>query len=150
MIIGLDTNILCYALDPAFAEHKKTKSVVMKIIRSKDKIAMNPTIVHETYHTLVYKQKWLPDDARTKLLAFLKHSQVTFQAQTKKISLLGLKVAVNFSIGGRDSLILANLLGNRVERIYTHDDELLQLGQISVDGQSLLIEDPISRKPKRQ
>jgi len=147
MTVGLDTNILCYALDPAFNEHKKASSLLIKIIRSKQKISVNSTTIHETYHTLVFKQKWVPDDARTKILAFLRHPQIQFQNQTKRISLLALKLAVSLRIGGRDSLILANFLENRAEKLYTHDGDLLRLGKVAIDGYSLLIEDPITRKP---
>lgn len=147
MTVGLDTNILCYALDPVFNEHKKASSLLIRIIRSKQKISVNSTIIHETYHTLVFKQKWVPDDARTKILAFLRHPQIQFQNQTKKISLLALKLAVNLGIGGRDSLILANFLDNKAGKLYTHDGDLLRLGKVSIDGYSLLIEDPITRRP---
>jgi len=150
MTVGLDTNILCYALDPAFNEHKKAKSLIVKTIRSKQKISINPTTIHETYHTLVYKQKWVQDDARTKIIAFIRHPQVVFQNQTKKICLLALRLAVNLNLGGRDSLILANLLENRTEKLYTHDKDLLLLKRVSIGGYSLLIEDPISLRPRRR
>ena len=146
MTVGVDTNILCYALDPAFNEHKKASSLLIKIIRAKQKISINSTIVPETYHTLVFKQKWVPDDARTKILAFLRHPQIQFQNQTKKISLLALKLAVSLGIGGRDSLILANFLENKAVKLYTHDGDLLRLGKVAIDGYSLLIEDPITGK----
>jgi len=149
MAVGLDTNILCYALDPAFNEHKKAKSLIMKITRSKQKISINPTIIHETYHTLIYKQKWVQDDARTKIIAFIRHPQMVFQNQTKKISLLALRLAVNLKIGGRDSLILANLIENKAEKLYTHDKDLLLLNRVSIGGYSLLIEDPITGKRRR-
>ncbi len=147
MTVGLDTNILCYALDPAFNEHKKASSLLIKIIRSKQKISVNSTIIHETYHTLAFKQKWVPDDARTKILALIRHHQIQFQNQTKKISLLALKVAVSLGVGGRDSMILANFLENKAEKLYTHDGDLLRLGRVAIDGYSLLIEDPITGKP---
>ncbi len=148
MTIGLDTNILCYALDPAFTEHKKASSLVIKVTKSKQKISVNSTTIHETYHTLVFKQKWVPDDARTKIIAFIRHPQIEFQNQTKKISLLALELAVGLNLGGRDSLILANFLENKAEKLYTHDKDLLLLKRVSIDGHSLLIEDPIAGKPK--
>lgn len=147
MTVGFDTNILCYALDPVFNEHKKASSLLIKIIRSKQKISVNSTTIHETYHTLVFKQKWVLDDVRTKILAFLRHPQIQFQNQTKRISLLALKVAVSLGVGGRDSLILANFLEHKAEKLYTHDGDLLRLGRVAIDGYSLLIEDPITGKP---
>ncbi len=150
MVVGLDTNILCYALDPAFNEHKKAKSLIMKTIGSKQKISINPTTIHETYHTLVYKQKWVPEDARTKIIAFIRQPQVLFQSQIKKVSLLALRLAVDLNLGGRDSLILASLLENRAEKLYTHDKALVLLNRLSIDGHNLLIEDPIAGKPRRR
>ena len=150
MTVGLDTNILCYALDPAFNEHKKAKSLIIKTVRSKQKISINPTNIHETYHTLVYKQKWVPEDARTKIIAFVRHPQVVFLNQTRKISFLALRLAVNLNLGGRDSLILANLLENKAEKLYTHDKDLMLLKRVSIGGYSLLIEDPIAGKPRRR
>ncbi len=149
MSVGLDTNIVCYALEPTFSEHKKAKSLIMNTIRSKQKISVNPTIIHETYHTLVYRQKWVPDDARTKIIAFIRQPQVVFQNQTKKISLLALRLAVNLKLRGRDSLILANMLERRIEKFYTHDEDILRLKALSIAGYSLLIEDPIAKRPRR-
>jgi predicted nucleic acid-binding protein len=59
VIVGLDANILCYALDHAYVEHKKTKELLLNL-SSDNRIAVNPTIIHEAYHVLVYSQKWLP------------------------------------------------------------------------------------------
>jgi predicted nucleic acid-binding protein len=149
MTVGVDTNILCYALDPAFKEHKKAKSLIMSI-RSKEKVSVNATTIHETYHTLVFKQKWVPEDARTKIIAFIRHPLIAYRSQTKKISLLALKLAVELNLGGRDSLILANLLENDVGKFYTHDKDLLSLKKVAMDYYNLLIEDPIAEKTRRR
>lgn len=31
MTVGLDTNILCYALDPAYPEHEKVKELLLNL-----------------------------------------------------------------------------------------------------------------------
>jgi len=56
MLTGLDTNILCYALDPAYPEHKKLKNLLTNLSQE-NVVAINPTVLHETYHTLVFSQK---------------------------------------------------------------------------------------------
>ncbi|KPV63596.1 MAG: hypothetical protein AOA66_0728 [Candidatus Bathyarchaeota archaeon BA2] len=56
LTVGLDTNILCYCLDPAFPEHGKLKDLLLNL-SSDNRVAINPTILHETYHTLVFGQK---------------------------------------------------------------------------------------------
>lgn len=150
MTTGLDTNILCYALDPAFNEHKRAKSLIMNMTRSKEKISVNATIIHETYHTLVFKQKWVPEDARTKIIAFIKHPQIEYRSQTKKISMLALRLAVKLNLGGRDSLILSNLLESGAGKFYTHDKDLLSFNRVSIDGYNISIEDPIVEKTRRR
>ena len=72
MIVGLDTNILCYALDPSYPEHEKVKDLLLTL-SAENHVALNPTILHEAYHTLVYYLEWTPEDAELKLTALLKH-----------------------------------------------------------------------------
>jgi hypothetical protein len=52
----------CYALDDAYLEHGKLK-VIMFDLSPENKIALNPTMIHETYHTLVFSQKWTPEES---------------------------------------------------------------------------------------
>jgi len=51
--LGIDTNLLVAFLDKDHPDHQKTKNL-MKFQYH----AVNPTIIHEAYHTLVYRQKW--------------------------------------------------------------------------------------------
>ncbi|MFQ6086047.1 MAG: type II toxin-antitoxin system VapC family toxin [Candidatus Bathyarchaeia archaeon] len=142
MTVGLDTNVLCYALDPAFPEHRECVGFLQDL-RADRKVAVNPTVVHETYHTLVYRQKWVVDDALERLLALLRHPYVVFCSQTKRICTTALHLAVAHNLGGRDSLIIANYLLNDVPVLQTHDDELKGLGQIDWRGKSIKFVDPI-------
>lgn len=73
----MDTNVLSYALDPAFPEHKKA-STILKQLSHQSRIALNPTVFHETYHTLVYKQKLMREDASDRLLSLIRHRDVVF------------------------------------------------------------------------
>ncbi len=45
MVAGLDTNILCYALDPAYPEHSKLKGLLLELSPD-NRLALNPTIIH--------------------------------------------------------------------------------------------------------
>ena len=65
-----------------------------------------------------------PTDARLRLVSLLNHPYVEFYNQSRRISNLALDLAVRHSLGGRDSLILANLMANNVPVIYTHDKDL--------------------------
>ena len=53
--------------------------------------------------------------------------------QKKEITKLGLEIGTNYSLGGRDSLILANFILNSIERMITFDKELLDVGEIEID-----------------
>jgi predicted nucleic acid-binding protein len=72
MIIGLDSNIICYGLDEEYPENKKASKLILNL-STENKIALNPTTLHETYHTLVFGQKWIPQDAVKTLKMLLKH-----------------------------------------------------------------------------
>jgi predicted nucleic acid-binding protein len=62
VIIGLDTNILCHALDSRYPEHKKVKDLLITLTQE-SLVALNPTVLLEAYHTLVYYSEWAPEEA---------------------------------------------------------------------------------------
>lgn len=142
MVVGLDTNILCYSLDPAYAEHERLGNMLLDL-SSENVVAINPTIVHETYHTLVFGQKFSPSEALKRLQLVLWHPYVEFYSQTKRICLMGMSLAVKHGLGGRDALIIANFLGNKVPTMYTHDQELLSLKRVTWKSASLGFKDPL-------
>ena len=141
MIVGLDTNVLCYALDPAFPEHKGLSRLLVDL-SSENVVALNPTVIHETYHVLVFYLEWVPEEAARRLSMLLKHPYVEFFNQTKKISRIALNLSVKHNLGGRDALITANFLANKVPTIYTHDRELLKLKKISWRNSRVTFKDP--------
>ena len=143
MTIGLDTNILCYALDPAYPEHAIVKDLLGNL-SPESTIALNPTILHETYHTLVFSLQWFPKEAAARLLMLLKHPYIEFFNQTKKIVQIALNLSVKHNLGGRDALIIANFIANKVPTIYTHDKELLTLQELSWRNSHITFKDPIS------
>ena len=146
MIIGLDTNVLCYALDPAYPENAKLKELLFSL-SPENRLAINPTIIQETYHTLVYSQKWVPNEAQKRLKMLLKHPYIEFYSQTKKTCTIALNIAAQRSLGGRDALITANYVANKVPILYTHDQELLTLKRISWKNFRLTIIDPLTGQP---
>lgn len=141
MIQGLDTNILCYALDPAFPENQRCKKIILGL-SAESKIGLNPTVLHEAYHVLVFDQEWDPSEARLRLVSLLNHPYVEFYSQSRRISNLALDLAVRHKLGGRDSLILANLMANNVPVFYTHDKDLVDLKQITEKRFAIKLEDP--------
>lgn len=142
MIIGLDTNILCYALDPTYPEHEKVKQILLTL-SPENLIVLNPTILHETYHTLVYYLQWIPQEAVKRLTALLKHPFILFYNQTRKTSLIALNLSAKYELDGRDSLIVANFITNKIPIIYTHNKALLKLKKIAWKTTYLTFKDPL-------
>jgi predicted nucleic acid-binding protein len=143
VIIGLDTNILCYALDPAYPEHTHLSYLLLNL--SPDNIiALNPTVIHETYHTLVNYSEWLPEETATRLSLLLKHPFIRFFNQTKQTSQIALNLSVKHNLDGRDALIIANFITNKIQTIYTHDQKLSNLKKISWKNIATNITDPLN------
>lgn len=143
MSTALDTNILCYALDNAYPENLRARKLLSGLSSQKT-LVVNPTIIHETYHTLVYGQQWVPQIAKERIQLILAHPFVEFHNQTRRTTSVALNLAIKYSLGGRDSLILANCLVNKITKLLTHDTDLLNLKKISWRDRTLLFDDPIA------
>ena len=144
MIFGLDSNIICYALDEEYPEHKKASNLIFNL-SAENKIALNPTTIHQTYHTLVFGQKWIPQDAAETLKMLLKHPNIKFLNQTLKSTTIALNLSVKRGLGGRDALIIANFLANEVPLMYTDDSEILKIQKISWKTSNLTFKDPLTK-----
>jgi predicted nucleic acid-binding protein len=132
--LGVDTNVLVAFLDKDHPDNPKTKMLVLYQYQ-----AVNPTVIHEAYHTLVYKQKWKGKAAKNTLSGYIDLDTILFLDQTKKITKLGLEIGANYGLGGRDSLILANFISNSIERMITFDKDLLDVGEVVIDKKRLEI-----------
>ncbi|MEM3172205.1 MAG: PIN domain-containing protein, partial [Candidatus Nitrosotenuis sp.] len=122
--LGIDSNILVAYIVAAHPDHDKVLPV------SYMNHAINPTIIHETYHTCVFKLKAEPWDTRNLLLQYMRRA--LFLDTTYGTVALGLKIALDHGIGGRDSLILASyLMSGRISRLVTLDRALLEIGKVS-------------------
>ncbi len=139
---GLDTNIVCYLLDPDSPEHAGAVPVLQSL-SAQSTAAINPTVVHEAYHTLVYSHDWNREDARRTLGGLIRHPFIEFLNQNKSISLTALGLAERYELGGRDSLILANYMVNRIPIVYTHDSELLDIGVLEWRNHRMKLTDPL-------
>ena len=145
VIRGLDTTILCYALDPVYPEHEGVKDLLISL-SSESVVALNPTVLHEAYHTLVFYLEWTPEEAARRLAALLRHPFIEFFNQTQKTSLIALNLSVKHNLDGRDALIIANFIANKIPVIYTHDRELLKLQKITWKNANLTFKDPLTEK----
>src|SRR3990172_3514144 len=98
--------------------------------------AVDPTVIHETYHALVFKHKANPRQVQKVLLAYT--GSTLFLPQTLQTTELGLRVAVAHQIGGRDSLIIANYLSSsEASTVLTLDEDLLRIGQVKSGRRNL-------------
>jgi predicted nucleic acid-binding protein len=141
--VGLDTNILCYSLDPAYAEYPRAKDLLLSL-SSENPLAINPTVIHESYHTLVYGQKFTRAEATSRLGLVLNHPYIYFLNQTRRTCQIGLDIATRHMLGGRDALILANYICGKVPVMYTHDRELLSLQRVTWRSATIDIRDPLA------
>ncbi len=135
--LGIDSNILVAYLVAAHPDHDKVSS-----LRNRGH-AVNPTVIHETYHTCVFKLKAEPKDTTELLLEYMRRA--LFLNTIYDTVVLGLKIARDHGIGGRDSLILASyLMSDHISKLVTLDRALLELGKVSHGGRSLKIVSPDS------
>jgi predicted nucleic acid-binding protein len=130
--LGIDTNVLVAYLDAEHPSHRLTEYLADR------PVALNPTIIHEAYHTLVFKMKWDEEEATQALTAACADEKNLFLNQTSRTTRAGLQIAARHrKLGGRDALILANLLVGKVAELVTFDKSLLALGRVAY-GRSIL------------
>lgn len=145
MIVGLDTNILCYAIDEDYPENKQLNDLLLNL-SPENKIAINPTTLHEAYHVLVFGERWYPDEAAHAIKLLLKNPYIEFYNQTKKTSIIALDLATQYKLGGRDALIIANFMANQTLALYTHDKQVLKHKRIIYKNMELMIKDPLNQE----
>jgi predicted nucleic acid-binding protein len=133
--LGLDSNVLVAYLVPDHPDHSSTAS-----LRSK-RHAVNPTVLHETYHTCVFKLKRPALETANTLIDYMKVSDcVSMDSETAE---LGLRLASEHALGGRDALILASYSRARlIRKFVTMDKSLLALGRLVVGKRKLTIMSP--------
>jgi predicted nucleic acid-binding protein len=135
--LGIDSNVLIAYLLPDHPDHEATRALAGR------RHAINPTVLHETYHSAVFKLGRSPTDTVAALLEYMNLalclSIVPMTAER------GLKLARKHSLGGRDALILASyLLSQEVRAFVTMDEALLSLKEVRLGNKSLRIVSPRS------
>jgi len=131
--LAVDSNVLVAYLDREHPQHSKVTSLASR------RAALNPTVVHETYHTLVFKMKWASDDASEVLTELLDDTNILFLNQTKDTTRIGLRFAERYALGGRDALILASFLNPSVAEFETFDKGLIRLRKVEHGRRKLII-----------
>ena len=131
--LGIDTNVLVAYLDREHPSHRRTGKL------AEEAVALNPTIIHEAYHTLVFKMKWTGMEASRILIEAIADDRNLFINQTLKTTKAGLRIAAENNLGGRDALILANFLTAGIKEIVTLDDGLIALKKVTYGKNTLTI-----------
>jgi len=134
--LAIDSNILVAYLDRDHPQHQRVKSLASK------RVALNPTVIHETYHALVFKLKWSPEEAGLALREALDDRNNLFLNQTLDTTRTGLALAERYSLGGRDALILANYVSSSVSHLQTFDKALLALERVVYGRHELKMRSP--------
>lgn len=134
--LALDSSVLIAYLDRQHPQHKRVTSL------AKRRVALNPTVLHEAYHALVFKLKWLPREAAQVLREALNDKRNLFLNQTREITAIGLTLAETYRLGGRDASILANFLHPSISEMLTFDRVLFSLGTVTHGYRHLKIRQP--------
>ncbi|MGO9645044.1 MAG: type II toxin-antitoxin system VapC family toxin [Candidatus Bathyarchaeia archaeon] len=129
--LGIDSNVLIAYLDREHPQHDEVKWLTSR------KVALNPTVIHETYHGLVFKLKWSAREAAQVLRAAVDDEDILFLNQTKVTTRTGLRIGHTYGLGGRDALILASFLDPSVPEMLSFDKALITVGKIA-DGRRML------------
>ncbi len=133
--LGLDSNVLVAYLIPDHPDHTRTKSLQEKAH------SVNPTVIHETYHTCVFKLKRPAKETVDTLIDYM--NLVQFISTDSSASELGLRLALKHSLGGSDALILATYSRTKnVTKFVTMDKSLLELDHIVTGSKKLSIIPP--------
>jgi predicted nucleic acid-binding protein len=133
--LGIDSNVLVAFLVPDHPDHRLTRFLTRR------RHAVNPTVIHETYHTCVFKLNRRPEDTIEALLNYLSFSLcLSINLDTVE---LALKLAVEHHLGGRDALILASYASSEQTNTFvTFDQSLLAVKQVKLSRRRLKITDP--------
>ena len=133
--LGIDSNVLVAYLVPDHPDHQLTKPLRVK------RHAVNPAVLHETYHTCVFKLKRPAKDTVNTLIEYMDFSMcIPIDSYTVE---LGLRLALQYSLGGRDALILASYSrAKQVKKFVTMDKSLLAIGELALGKKKLSIVSP--------
>lgn len=130
--LGIDSNVLVAYLVPEHPDHERTRAL------ARESHAVNPTVLHETYHACVFKLRRSPADTVKALLEYM--DLTTCLPIGPAVVERGLKLALKHSLGGRDGLILASYLSSTgVKGFVTMDKSLLSLKEVRLGKRVLRI-----------
>ncbi|MBA7545449.1 tRNA(fMet)-specific endonuclease VapC [subsurface metagenome] len=130
---GIDSNILVYALNKDLPEHLPCKELIIDIVNGKELVSIPSIVLMECFHALVKAFKYKEVEVKRRLIAIIDSKNINVLAISTSSILLAFEIAERYRTGGRDSLIAASLLENKILEIYSHDtdfDKILLIKRI--------------------
>jgi predicted nucleic acid-binding protein len=120
---GIDSNILVYALNKDLPEHLPCKQLLINIVNGKELVSIPSIIFMECFHALVNSFKYKEAEVKKRLSAIIDSININVLDITTSSILFAFEIAEKYKTGGRDSLIAASLLENKIQEIYSHDSD---------------------------
>ena len=120
---GIDSNILVYALNKDLPEHLACKELVINIVNGKELVSIPSIVFMESFHALVNAFKYTEVEVKKRLIGIIDSKNINVLDISTSSVLFAFEIAEKYKTGGRDSLIAASLLENKIQEIYSHDSD---------------------------
>ena len=120
---GIDSNILVYALNEDLPEHLPCKELLINIVNGEELVSIPSIVFMESFHALVKAFKYKEVEVKKRLIAIIDSKNINVLDISTSSIILAFEIAENYGTGGRDSLIVASLLENKIQEIYSHDSD---------------------------
>ncbi|MHA1196925.1 MAG: type II toxin-antitoxin system VapC family toxin [Promethearchaeota archaeon] len=118
---GVDSNIIVYALNKDLPEHPPCKELLIKIVNGNELVSIPSIVFMESFHALVKAFNFKETEVKKRLTAIIDSVNINVLDISTSSILLAFEIAEKYGTGGRDSLIAASLLENKIQEIYSHD-----------------------------
>ncbi|MFX1554845.1 MAG: type II toxin-antitoxin system VapC family toxin [Promethearchaeota archaeon] len=120
---GIDSNILVYALNKDLPEHLPCKNHLINIVKGNELVSIPSIVFMECFHALVKAFKYKEVEVKKRLIAIIDSKNINVLDISTSSILFAFEIAEKYGTGGRDSLIAASLLENKIQDIYSHDSD---------------------------
>ena len=120
---GVDSNIIVYALNKDLPEHPPCKELLINIVNGNELVSIPSIVFMESFYALVKAFNFKETEVKKRLTAIIDSVNINVLDISTSSILLAFEIAEKYGTGGRDSLIAASLLENKIQEIYSHDSD---------------------------
>ncbi|MHA1414035.1 MAG: type II toxin-antitoxin system VapC family toxin [Promethearchaeota archaeon] len=120
---GVDSNIIVYALNKDLPEHLPCKELLINIVNGNELVSIPSIVFMESFYALVKAFNFKETEVKKRLTAIIDSVNINVLDISTSSILLAFEIAEKYGTGGRDSLIAASLLENKIQEIYSHDSD---------------------------